>query len=424
MPEERAVNPSQSGVDARAAAAALVEGALARRGGIDEALAGPAMAGLEPRDRGFARALAMATLRALRPIDAAIDARVQKPPPEAVRTLLRIGAAQLWRLDTPAHAAVAATVDLAARQNATRPFKGLINAVLRRLAETAPPDVALVPDWILSRWSAAYGPEADAVAALMAAEPATDLTLRDPAEAVALAEALEAIALPGGTLRTNPRGDVAAWPGCAEGRWWVQDASAAVPARLLAGRTALDLCAAPGGKTLQLAAAGFEVVALDRSAARLERVKENLARTGLTADAVVADALAWDDPRTFDAVLLDAPCTATGTFRRHPESLFALSPRDVAKLSQAQAKLLDAAAGRVAAGGSLVYCVCSLEPEEGEGQVPGFLARHPDFSLQPIAPGEGGSPEASLLPDGTLRILPSHVADGTDGFFMARFVRA
>jgi 16S rRNA (cytosine967-C5)-methyltransferase len=238
---------------------------------------------------------------------------------------------------------------------------------------------------------------------------------------------MEGEVLPGGTVRTARRGDIAAWPGFEAGGWWVQDASAAAPARLLAvqgGETALDLCAAPGGKTLQLAAAGAEVTAVDRSPERLKRVAENLKRTGLAAEVVAADATSWGDARSFDAVLLDAPCSATGTFRRHPDVLWAAKPSDIATLAALQARLLDAAARRVKPGGRLVYCVCSLEPEEGEAQAAAFLARTPGFALDPIAPGEGGAPEPSLRSDGTLRILPHHREGGTDGFYVARLRRA
>lgn len=420
--------PSDVGLPARRAALDILAAALARRAGLDEALARPAFGRLEPRDRAFAMALSMAALRHLGPIDRALDARLAKPPPEAVRHILRLGAAQAFLLDTPAHAAVATSVDLAASQAPTRPFKGLVNAVLRALVREPPrlddPE-ALCPPWLFARWSAAYGRDAaEAIARVIAQEPATDLTPKaaDPE----LAAALEAEILPGGSLRTSRRGDLAAWPGYADGAWWVQDASAAIPARLLAaqpGETALDLCAAPGGKTLQLAAAGAEVVAVDRSAARLQRLSENLARTGLSAEIVAADAGDWADARTFDAVLLDAPCSATGTFRRQPDVLWAARPGDIAALSAVQARLLDSAARRTRPGGRLVYCVCSLEPEEGEAQVQAFLARHPDFALAPMAEGEAGAPTASLRPDGTLRLLPHQRAGGQDGFFVARLVR-
>lgn len=420
----------ESGLPARAAALDLVAAALARRAGLDEALAGPSLNRLEPRDRAFAHALAMATLRGLGPIDRALDAKLQRPPPDPVRNILRIGAAQALILATPAHAAVATSVDLAAAHAATRGFKGLVNAVLRALLREPPvmdDPAVLAPDWLGARWRNAYGrAEADAIARLIAAEPATDLTPKDAAEAQAIAEAVEGEVLPGGTVRTGRRGDVALWPGYAEGRWWVQDAAAAVPARLLAvqaGETALDLCAAPGGKTMQLAAAGATVTAVDRSAPRLVRVAENLARLGLSAETVAADAGTWDDPRTFDAVLLDAPCSATGTFRRHPDVLWAAKPGDIASLAGVQRRLLDAAARRVKPGGRLVYCVCSLEPEEGEAQIAGFLLRTRNFSVAPAVAGEGGAPEASHRPDGTLRILPHHREGGLDGFYVARLVR-
>jgi len=418
-----------AGKPARAAAISLIQSALTRRGGIDEALSSPALSALEPRDRAFARALAMTTLRRLKAIDRALDAKLQRPPPDAVRDLLRIGAAQLFYMETPPHAAVSSAVEMADQQKATRPFKGLINAILRGFARSGAPeaDGDLAPDWLMARWRGAFGAaEAQALAAQIAEEPAIDLSFLRRTEAEAAASDLEAEELPSGSWRTRKRGDLAAWPGYAEGRWWVQDAAAALPARLLGlkdGDTALDLCAAPGGKTLQMAAAGAAVTAVDRSAPRMQRVAENLERTGLSAEMVVADASAWSDPRTFDAVLLDAPCAATGTFRRHPEVLWAASPADIGKLAGVQSRLLDAAARRVRPGGRLVYCVCSLEPEEGEGQAAAFLKRRPDFRLVPVEPGEGGAPAASVTAKGTLRILPHHIEGGCDGFFAARFAR-
>jgi 16S rRNA (cytosine967-C5)-methyltransferase len=416
------------GLPARAAALDLLTAALSRRAGLDEGLSHPALAALAPRDRAFARALVMAALRHLGPIDAALQSRLKKPPPERIVNVLRLGVTQLLVLKLPPHAAVGATVDLTAAQKGGAAFKGLVNAILRGLGREPPPiedPSLLAPPWLAARWRAAYGQaDADAIAVLIAAEPATDITPKDAGDD--LAAALEGEMLSGGSVRTGLKGEVSSWPGFADGRWWVQDASAAVPARLLRvrpGETALDLCAAPGGKTLQLAAAGAEVSAVDKSAGRLKRVAENLARTGLRAETIAADAATWKDPRTFDAVLLDAPCSATGTFRRHPDVLWVASPADIPKLAAVQAALLDSAARRVKPGGRLVYCVCSLEPEEGEGQVAAFLARTPGFALDPITPGEGGAPEASLRPDGTLRILPHHLSGGTDGFFVARMRR-
>ncbi|MDG2528742.1 RsmB/NOP family class I SAM-dependent RNA methyltransferase [Caulobacter endophyticus] len=419
------------GLPAREAALALLDAALSRRGGLDEAATTNAFRALEPRERAFARALAMAALRRLGPVDRALAAKLSKEPPPRVRNLLRLGATQAFFLDVPAFAAVATSVELAGANKASRPFKGLVNAVLRGLLrDGAPADdpSALVPPWLFARWTGAWGQDdARALAAVVAEEPATDLSLKPGTDVAALAEALEAEVLPGDTLRTRRRGDVAGWPEFEAGSWWVQDAAAAIPARLLdvkPGETAVDLCAAPGGKTLQLAAAGAEVVAVDRSAARLKRVSENLARMGLKAEVVAADGSTWADERTFDAVLLDAPCSATGTFRRHPDVLWAARPGDVASLAAVQSALLDSAAKRTAPGGRLVYCVCSLEPEEGEAQVEAFLTRHPEFSLAPITAGEGGAPPASLTARGTLRLLPHHREGGQDGFFAARFVKA
>ena len=385
-------NPdTRHGLAARKAALALFQAALNRRGGLDEGIEATGLHGLDGRDRGFARMLGMTVLRRLGPLDAALDARLAKPPPPAVRDLLRLGLAQVRYMNVPAFAAVSATLDLAQADGEARPFKGLINAVLRRLSEAAPGEElpeGLVPPWIWARWRAAYGDQAAAIAALIAAEPPTDVTPKDPAKAPALAEALQAAILPGGSLRVGLKGEISGWPGFADGSWWVQDAAAAVPARLLniaPGQTALDICAAPGGKTLQLAAAGAAVTALDRSVSRLRRVRENLARTQLKVEIVAADGVDWKDDRTFDAVLLDAPCSATGTFRRHPETLWLARPGDLATVATLQKRLLDSAATRV-------------------------------------APGGGGAPEGSGV-GGLLRILPSQAPGGLDGFFAARFVR-
>ncbi|MBW3560478.1 MAG: rRNA methyltransferase [Proteobacteria bacterium] len=420
----------EDGLGARREAGRLLQAALARRNGLEEAAASAGFKALSPRDRGFARALTLAALRWLGPIDQALDARLQRQPPEGVRTILRLGAAQLWALETPAWAAVDTGVRLAEADGATRKFKGLVNAVLRGLARDgkpqAPPE-AFLPDWLWARWRAAYGEErARAVAAMIGQEPPTDLSAKgDPA---AIAEALEGQVLPTGSVRTERRGDVSGWPGYPEGGWWVQEAAAALPTRLLdvqPGETALDLCAAPGGKTLQLAAAGAQVTALDRSAARLKRLEANLLRAQLSAEVVAADAVSWDDRRTFGAVLLDAPCTATGTFRRRPDVLWAARPGEVGQLAALQAQLLDSAARRVRTGGRLVYSTCSLEPEEGEAQVAAFLARSPGFERAPPAAGEAGAPEEALTAEGDLRLLPSMWAErgGLDGFYIARMVR-
>jgi 16S rRNA (cytosine967-C5)-methyltransferase len=429
------------GQESRIAALDLLQAGIERRGGFDEALGRAPFNRLPVRDRAFARALASTTLRRLGLIDRLLAAKLQRTPPMLVMNLLRLGATQLLYMDTPAHAAVSTSVEAAQAQRDSRPFKGLINAVLRglerdkadpakamALAEVAPEIYA--PEWLFNRWRAAFGEAAAvAIAARIPEEPGTDLSLRDPGEASELARALDADILAGGSLRTQRRGDLTEWPGFEAGRWWVQDAAAAIPARLLdvqPGERVLDLCAAPGGKTLQLAAAGGIVTALDRSSARLGRLTENLDRIGLTAEVATADAADWSDTRLFDAVLLDAPCTATGTFRRHPDVLWAAKASDLGKLATLQTRLLESAARRVRPGGRLVYCVCSLEPEEGEAQMRHFLDRHPAFSLARVADGEGGAPPRGLTFDGAVRIHPGleAPAGGMDGFFAARFVRS
>lgn len=422
----------EAGLNARLAALDILAAALDRRGGLDSALADKGFLKLPVGDRAFARALAMAVLRNLGRIDRAVDAKLRKATPARARNLLRIGAAQLFLLDTPDFAAVSTTVKLAERFAESKAMKGLINAVLRGLSRdgglTGPPR-ANAPDWFWQRWRAAFGEDqAEAVAAAIPEEPPTDLTLRDAADAEGLAVELEAEILPGGSLRTRRKGDPTEWPGFAEGRWWIQDAAAAVPVRMLAprpGEAVADLCAAPGGKTLQIAAAGARVVAVDRSASRLKRLTENLGRMGLEAEVIAADAETWDDPRRFDAVLLDAPCTSTGTFRRNPDVLWATGPADLAKLADLQHRLLDAAANRVVPGGRLVYSTCSLEREEGETQVLAFLRRRPDFRLAPVDPARVGAPAAAGADEGWLRILPSHWRErgGVDGFFAARLDR-
>lgn len=420
------------GVEARIAAGVLLNAALEGRGGLDAALSFREVSSLPGPDRAFARAVAMAALRRLGEIDQILDRKLQKGPPLAVRTILRVALAQMLILETPAFAAVSTAVKLAEREPKTRPYKNLVNAVLRGIDREGPGLTTAesnLPEWLAARWRASYG-EAALVGLALAAreEPATDLSVKPEVDGAAVAEAVEGEVLPGGSIRTGRRGDVATWPGFEDGVWWVQDAAAAVPGRLLApqaGEAVIDLCAAPGGKTLQLAASGASVVALDRSAVRLKRLEENLERTGLTAEVVATPAEDWEDDRTFDAVLLDAPCTATGTFRRNPEVLRATKPADVAKLADVQHRLLDAAAERVKPGGRLVYCVCSLEREEGETQIIAFLRRNTAFRTAPADPAAVGAPEEALTPEGWLRILPSMWAEkgGVDGFFVARLDR-
>ena len=435
-PKPRVADPRDDGpdigVEARLAAGVLLNAALEGRGGLDTALSFREVADLPGPDRAFARAVAMAALRRLGEIDQILDRKLQKAPPLAVRTILRVALAQTLVLETPAFAAVSTAVKLAEREVKTRPYKNLVNAVLRGIEREGPGLTTAesnLPEWLAARWRATYG-EATLTGLALAAreEPATDLSLKPEVDAAAVAEALDGEVMTGNTVRTGRRGDLSTWPGFEDGIWWVQDAAAAVPVRLLAPTTSesiVDFCAAPGGKTLQIAASGASVVALDRSDKRLDRLRANLARTGLSAEVVAVPAEDWDDPRTVDAVLLDAPCTATGTFRRNPEVLRATKPADVAKLADVQHRLLDAAAQRVKPGGRLVYCVCSLEREEGETQIIAFLRRNPAFRTAPADPAVVGAPSEALTPEGWLRILPSMWAEkgGLDGFFIARLDR-
>jgi 16S rRNA (cytosine967-C5)-methyltransferase len=406
--------------NARRAAAVLVAEILVRGRTLDEAMEDTtSFRRLEGRDRGFARAIASATLRRLGTIDAALERFLAKPLPESAqlaRAILRTGAAQLLVLGVGSHAAVSESVSLARQAQSTAPFAKLINAVLRRIAEqrealaTTDPGLDL-PDWLFARWRAAYGDEqAVAIAEALRTEPPLDIIVK--ADPDLWAERLGGRVFEDDTIRLAEGGDVASLPGFAEGAWWVQDAAAAKPVRMLGdvtGLTALDLCAAPGGKTMQLAARGASVTALDASAARLERVRENLARTQLTAEIVHADALAWSSERLFDIVLLDAPCTATGTVRRHPEAAWLRKPDDVRTMADLQTRLFDRAIGWTKPNGVCLYAVCSLEPEEGEEIIAAGLRHHGD-SIALMGPA--------------LRTTPATRAaeGGMDGFF-AQMVR-
>lgn len=408
---------------------------------------------LAPRDRAFARLLTATALRREGEIDAVIAKLVERPLPQGARIvhdILALGLVQLLYLNTPAHAAVATAVDMTEAFNQNK-FKGLVNAVLRRVARECADiarecadqkshngasliagfDAARIntPDWLWRNWCAAYGEDtARAIAGAHLIEPPLDLCPREPHEAEAIAQSVEGSLLATGAIRRTGGGAVAELPGYDEGRWWVQDAAAQIPARLLgdvARLRVLDLCAAPGGKTLQLAAAGARVTALDQSQARLDIVAANLARTGLSAELVAADARSFEAP-AFDAVLLDAPCSATGTIRRHPDIARTRRAADIATAATMQDELLDAAARLTRPGGILVYAVCSLEPAEGEARIAAFLSRHRAFAPDPIGTGEiPGLPEA-VTAAGQFRSLPSMLAGagGVDGFFAARLRRS
>lgn len=426
------------GLAARAVALELLQAVLRRRQALDEALTSAALRQLEPRDRALVRRIIAITLRRLGQIDALIDGFLERPLPASAATahdLMRLGAAQLLFGAVPPHAAVDTAVALADRRGQSA-YRKLINAVLRRLgregeALAAEQDAARLntPPWLWESWTAAYGEAtARAIAAAHMVEPPLDLTVRNPAEAEAWAAALGAERLPTGTLRRATGGAIAELPGFAEGAWWVQDAAAALPARLLgnvAGQRVIDLAAAPGGKTLQLAAAGARVTAVDISAKRMRLLQENLVRTGLAAECVTADAAAWRPEAPAEAVLLDAPCSATGTIRRHPDVPWLKTPRDVARLTAVQDRLLAAALAMTAPGGRLVYACCSLQPEEGPERIAALLAAGAPMRRDPIRPDEVGGLAAIITVEGDLRTLPCHLAErgGMDGFYASRLIR-
>ncbi|TPE52280.1 methyltransferase domain-containing protein [Amaricoccus solimangrovi] len=424
------------GLAARSAAAALLAGVLERGASLADQIAAPAgpLAGLVPADRARAQALATGALRHLGRIDAVLSAFLTKPPAAPALNALRLAVAET-RLDAvPAHAAVDAAVRLTRQHPKGRHLAGLVNAVGRRIGERGAElwetaAEAETPPWLAKPLRRAYGPEvlAAITAAHHAGPPPVDLTPRDPAAAALWAERLGAELLPTGSLRLRTRSQLSALPGYESGDWWVQDVAAALPARLLgpvAGLRVLDLCAAPGGKTLQLAAAGARVTALDISEGRLGRLRDNLARTGLGAEIVVADARDWAPEAPFDAILLDAPCSATGTIRRHPDLPHLRGGAEVAALTGLQAALLARAWTWLAPGGRLVYCVCSLLPAEGEERIARFRAETPEARPLPPPAGLGLDP-AWITPEGALRTRPDFWAErgGMDGFFAAVLAR-
>ena len=409
---------------------------------FDEALARHrALARLPERDRGFVRLLAATVLRRLGQIDAILASCIEKPIPAkhgVVHDILRLGVAQLLFLKTPAHAAVDTSVRLA-QERGRGGYKGLVNAVLRRIASDGARMIAEqdaprlnTPDWMWESWVAAYGEAtARAIAAANLGEPPLDISPKSEPEV--WADRLGAKILPTGTLRRpgaaeGGGGMIAQLPGFAEGAWWVQDAAAAIPATLLgdvAGQTVIDLCAAPGGKTAQLAAKGANVIAVDSSAPRCETIAENLKRLKLNAELVRADAAEFRPAAPAPFVLLDAPCTATGTMRRHPDIARHKTPDDVTRLAALQDKLLRAAAGMVAPGGLLVYCSCSLQPEEGVERIETLLSRESGLAREKIAADEVGGLRELITADGDLRTLPCHLSEagGIDGFYAARLRR-
>ena len=418
---------SPAGVPARAAALRLLDAVLRRGLPLEGALDKAAQALDRADDRALAHAIAAEVLRRLPDLDALIDSATAKPLPRdaKARFALRIALAQALQLGTPPHAAIATVLPLV-DGGPRRLVHGVFGALMRRGAAlpalpTLPPDVA-------ARWEAAWGEGvAEAAARAIATVPPLDLTLRDPATTAEWAERLGGISLAPGHVRLPAGARVTELAGFAEGAWWVQDLSASLPARLLGaghGRSVLDLCAAPGGKTMQLAAAGWAVTALDLAEARLKRMGENLRRTRLSVKLATGDALTFTPAGPADAVLLDAPCSATGIFRRHPDVLQRVRPRAIAGLAERQQAMLARAAGWVKPGGTLIYAVCSLEPEEGERVAEAFLASHAGFEGRPVAAHELPAGFVANA-EGRVRVLPGTLEPegGADGFFVARFAR-
>lgn len=406
----------------REGALTLVSAVLDRHTTLDHAL--ESLPEMIASDRAAAHRLAAAVLRRLGSLDAVLEPLLRRAPPTAVRHALRLGAAGLLLLGTPAHAAVATAVELT-RNQGFAPFAGLVNAVLRRLAAVGPAVLETLdgprldtPTWLWASWS----PNARAIAEAHAREPPLDLTLKPGAPVPA-----GGVLLPSGSVRLPPGTRVTELQGFAQGEFWVQDAAAAMPARLLAprsGERVADLCAAPGGKTAQLAALGAEVVAVDRDEARLARLRSNLGRLRLTAETVAADVSEWRTEERFPAVLLDAPCSATGIIRRHPDIARLRSPRDIGPLAALQDRLLEAAARLLAPGGRLIYAVCSLQAEEGPARVAAALVRLP-LVPDPFTPAELAAMPEALTAEGYFASHPGLWPErgGMDGFFAARLSR-
>jgi 16S rRNA (cytosine967-C5)-methyltransferase len=448
MPPQRFATPSEvPGLAARRIAADILDGVLHKHRTLDDQLDGatahPALKSLPDRDRALMRRLVATILRRLgtlgHVLSRLLDRGVPTDAPRAQSALL-IGAAQILWMDVPDHAAVDLSVRLVQSDRRAAKYAGLINAVLRRcaregqgLVDEVKSQVLDIPPWLLARWTAHYGETtAKEMALALGHEPSLDITVKS--DAAQWATRLHGELLPTGTVRTLLQGSVTILPGFAEGQWWVQDAAAALPARLfgdVAGKTILDLCAAPGGKTAQLAQAGARVTAVDRSPARMARLRDNLARLGLSADTVIADAVEWQgtEPGGFDGVLLDAPCSSTGTIRRHPDIAWLRQEADLAALTALQKRLLQKAASLLKPGGTLIYCTCSLEPEEGHQPIAALLAAEPSLQRLPVEAGEVAGLSEIVTAEGDLRTLPCHLprADpqfgGLDGFYVARLIK-
>ena len=413
-----------TGLATRKAALRMLDAVMRTGQPMDQAVT-MATRDLESSDRALAIAIAQEVLRWTPDFDLLIDSQTQLPLADdaKARMVLRMALAQMLRLGTPPHAAIATALPLLDKGP-----RRLVHGVLGSLWRLQP-TLAAAPTLLYEpamRWTEAWGAEMVEHARVALAEPPMlDLALKVHADTAEWAERLGGISLTPGHVRL-PRGSaIESLEGYADGAWWVQDLASTLPVRVLGagnGRTVLDLCAAPGGKTMQLAAAGWNVTSLDLSAKRMALLESNLERTGLQAEAVIADLRKWESDVQFDAVLLDAPCSATGTFRRHPDVLHRIGVRQIAELVDLQKSLLEYAANRVKPGGSLVYATCSLEPEEGEAQAAGFLESHPDFAAAAI---DGGVlPNGITTEGGQVRTLSGMLADqgGLDGFFVASFI--
>lgn len=435
-PKTKSKPASHAGLPARRRACELVEAVLIRRRPLDEAI--DARVELAAADRALARKIAGTTLRRLGSLDRILAERLTKGLPDGLprlATILRTALAQVLFLEVPDYAAVDSAVRLVEADRRMAGFAPLTNAVLRGLARDKDAVLASLdplddlPSWIRQRWLATYGDETTGkIAQALAVEPPLDLTVKAAPDI--WAQRLGGQVTPTGSVRLTAAGAIPDLDGFAEGSWWVQDAAAALPALLLgpvAGLAVADLCAAPGGKTAQLAQAGARVTAIDRSERRLERLAANMQRLKLAVAIETADATAFEG--LFDAVLLDAPCSATGTARGNPDVLHLKSPADISALAALQSRLLDRLAHILKSGGIAVYCTCSLEPEEGESQIAALLARDERLALDPIAADEHPGIAPFVTPSGYLRTLPSHWPDddlqraGLDGFFIARLRR-
>jgi 16S rRNA (cytosine967-C5)-methyltransferase len=429
------------GLAVRRIAADIVDGVLRRRRAFDEFFDSTTeLATLEDRDRALVRALVAVVLRRLGTLRHLLGVFLDSGlPPQVprVESALLIGAAQILFFDVPDHAAVDLSVRVVQADRHAARFAGLVNAVLRRLTREGAERLAALdapmldtPDWLMARWIACYGAEtARAIATANGHEPALDLTVKTDPDFWAVK--LNGRVLPTGTVRAIAHGAVTALPGFSEGAWWVQDAAAALPARLIGdirGRRVADLCAAPGGKTAQLAAAGAHVTAIDRAPARLKRLQDNLTRLALQAELVCADVAEWS-AEPFDAVLLDAPCSSTGTIRRHPDVPWLKRVEDMTALAEVQRRLIERAVALTKPGGTLIYCTCSLEAEENEIVVAELLAREPGVRRVPFTAAEIFGQSEFVSAEGDLRTLPCQLADadsrfaGLDGFYAARLVK-